>query len=258
MSGPDFVLYLGGIGFQEFEIPEEIHAGGDQAVMVRKYPGGVRTVDTMGPDDDPITWSGTFFDQNAMARCQQIDVMRRQGQPVTVSWAAYQYQVIVQSFKWTFKHFWQIDYTISLLVIQDQTQPIPSTGQDTDSLVNSDLDDCNSDASIIGDSSLSSMMSGITATIQSVVSVTNGTVKFRTGLLTQVGNALARSTLLQGQNDAAMTAAGNSANFRSGISPGQMIAALTGAGQTSTVLAANVDCTNKLSRMSLTISNIGS
>jgi hypothetical protein len=119
----DFTLYLDSVAFQEFEIPDSIKAGGSQALFKHKYPGGARTIDTMGPDDDDITWSGVFMDAIAPARCVQLDVMRRQGNQVVVTWAGYQYLVVVAHFEWDFRRLWNIPYTITLAVVQDQTQP---------------------------------------------------------------------------------------------------------------------------------------
>jgi hypothetical protein len=119
----DFVLTLNGIGFEDFEVPESIKAGGKQALATRKYAGGVRTIDTMGPDDAPLRWSGWFEGPDAVQRCQQLDIMRRQGAPVICQWAAYSYQVIVSNFEWDFRRFYHIGYSIELEVIQDQSYP---------------------------------------------------------------------------------------------------------------------------------------
>jgi hypothetical protein len=123
----DFILILGGVWFQDFEIPPDVMAGGAQALFTHKYPGGARTVDTMGPDDDPIVWRGYFEGTAALPRCQQIDIMRRQGQPVLLTWSAYQYLVVVRSFKWRFMRYYHYAYEIALEVVQDLTNPVQLT-----------------------------------------------------------------------------------------------------------------------------------
>lgn len=145
----DFTLYLDSVAFQEFEIPDSIKAGGAQALFKHKYPGGVRTIDTMGPDDDDITWSGVFMDGAAQDRCRQLDTMRRQGQPVVVTWASYQYLVVIADFKFDFRRFWEIPYSITLAVIQDETYPFQSASQDIDSQTVSDASSAVDDAGVI-------------------------------------------------------------------------------------------------------------
>ena len=54
---PD-TLTLGGISFDGFSTPHAMGAGGKQAMVVHKLPGGRRVIDTLGPDEDNITWSG--------------------------------------------------------------------------------------------------------------------------------------------------------------------------------------------------------
>ena len=145
----DFVLTLGGVGFQDFEVPESIAAGGGQALATRKYPGGVRTVQTMGPDDAPLTWTGWFEADTALARCQQIDIMRRQGQAVVAAWSIYSYLVVIKAFSWKFRRYYHIEYAITLEVVQDLTQPPVQSSADADTQINSDASDASSDATTL-------------------------------------------------------------------------------------------------------------
>lgn len=142
----DFVLTLGGVAFQDFEVPDSIRAGGGQMLFTHKYPGGPRTVDTMGPDDDTIPWSGWFEGPNAQARCQQLDVMRRQGLQVILDWSAYSYLVVIKQFKWDFRRYYHIGYSILLEVVQDQNNPQPAGQDDIDQQITSDASDGNADA----------------------------------------------------------------------------------------------------------------
>ncbi len=278
----DFTLYLDSVAFQEFEIPDSIKAGGAQALFKHKYPGGARTIDTMGPDDDDITWSGTFLDGTAQDRCAQLDVMRRQGNQVVVTWAGYQYLVVIAEFKWDFRRFWQIPYTITLAVVQDQTQPGQDDTPDVDSQTGSDVLTATSDAGSVGDSiatltpsftgavtsavqntlssasaALSAAVGAVTSSVGSVASITTGTVDFQAGLGSQVQVALTASQGLQATLDTTLTAAGNPALFASGTSPQNMIASLQNLSGLSSAMAASVDCSNTLGRMSINIGLLG-
>jgi hypothetical protein len=147
----DFVLSLGGVEFQSFEIPEDIKAGGAQALFIHKYPGGARTIDTTGPDDDDIPWSGWFEGPTALDRCQQLDTMRRQGQAVTLAWSGYQFSVVIREFKWKFQRYYHIAYSIALAVVQDLNNPVPQASQDVDSQITSDANDATNDAATLNE-----------------------------------------------------------------------------------------------------------
>ena len=150
-TGPNFTLYLDSVGFKHFEVPDNIRAGGAQSLFKHKYPGGTRTIDTMGPDDADITWSGLFLDGTAQDRCKQLDIIRRQGNPVVLTWAGYQYLVVVANFEWNFKRIWQIEYSIALAVVQDNTQPAQASSTNVDSQITSDASQASTDAASIGD-----------------------------------------------------------------------------------------------------------
>jgi hypothetical protein len=137
---PSVILVLGDVPFMDFEVPEKISAGGQQATHVHKYPGGVRTIDTLGPDDSDITWSGWFEDGTAEQRCQQIDAMRRAGIGVTVTWSSYAYYVVVKAFEFRYNRFFHIAYDIRLQVIQDLMQAPPAEDEDADQSVSDDMD----------------------------------------------------------------------------------------------------------------------
>jgi hypothetical protein len=141
----DFVLMLGSVAFQYFEIPEEIAGGGAQAMAVRKYAGGVRTIDAMGPDDDALQWSGWFEGPTALLRCQQLDIMRRQGVAVNATWSAYSYLVVIKRFTWKFKRYYHYSYEIQLEVVQDLSFPPNQSSPDVESQMQSDLSSVVSD-----------------------------------------------------------------------------------------------------------------
>jgi hypothetical protein len=145
----DFVLALGGVPFRDMEVPESIKGGGAQALFMHKYPGGARTADTTGPDDDPITWSGWFEDADAQQRCRQIDTIRRQGLPVVAAWAAFSFLVIVRKFTWDFRRFYHIRYSVELEVIQDQVQPLPQADPDLEQQIQGDFNDAVSDGAAL-------------------------------------------------------------------------------------------------------------
>lgn len=118
-TGP---VVLGGVVFQDQEVPASIAWGGAQALKVHKLPGGKRVIDAMGPDDAPISWEGTMFgpDDYIAERSFQLNEMRKSGQPFPLCWGWHLYTVIVREFKGIDEAF-QGKYHITCEVLRDET-----------------------------------------------------------------------------------------------------------------------------------------
>jgi hypothetical protein len=136
---PQLYLTLGGVVFNDQEIPSSLSGGGDQMLGAHKYPGGVRTVDTFGPDDKDLSWGGTFLDTSAETRCHQLDSMRRQGLPLTLTWSNFNYLVLIRSFTWTYQRPWQIPYRMVCFVLQDMNFPPDDISQDATGQAQNDV-----------------------------------------------------------------------------------------------------------------------
>jgi hypothetical protein len=151
------VLSLGGFVFENFEFapPAAMPAGGRQAMVVHKLPGGARVIDTLGPDDADIAWNGFFFSADAYTNVLALDAMRTAGQVVPLTWGGQYRSVIISDFQYLVRRMpnW-VAYSISCTVVQNPMQgnlsPVPSS---VDDLVSSDLASASSAATgpIIGD-----------------------------------------------------------------------------------------------------------
>jgi hypothetical protein len=117
-------LTLGGVVFQGFEIPESINSGGEQMLVVHKQPGGTRTIDAMGSDDEAISWSGRFRGPSAEQRALLLDFMRRAGQTVLLTYSLHIYQVVIRKFTANFQQSFEIPYSITCEVLVDETQAL--------------------------------------------------------------------------------------------------------------------------------------
>ena len=118
-------LTLGGILFQDFEIPEQINFGGRQSLTTHRLPGGARVVDAMGRDDDDIRWSGRFRSASAGRRARSLDFLRAAGKPVTLAWDAFRYTVVVSEFQADFRQAYEIPYAVSCHVVTPSQDPLP-------------------------------------------------------------------------------------------------------------------------------------
>lgn len=137
----DTFLALGGFVFLDpWSVPEKISAGGAHHLVTHKLIGGQRIITALGPDDDSIKWRGRFRGPAAVVSCQLLDVMRRSGKAVQLSYWTSSYLVVVRRFTWEFERFYEIPYEIECEVVQDLTATFWSGVSDTlDSLIDGDL-----------------------------------------------------------------------------------------------------------------------
>jgi hypothetical protein len=138
---PTSQLILAGIAFDSYSTPRRMMAGGNQALVVHKLPGGGRVIDTLGPDEADITWDGQFFGDDAYAVALALDGIRAAGQVVALSFGGQMRQVIISQFiyKLAREPVW-LEYAIVCTVYQNPAlgNLAPSAGS-MDILVSSDL-----------------------------------------------------------------------------------------------------------------------
>jgi len=135
------VLNLGGIVFTNYSTPDTMGAGGKQAMIVHKLPGGMRVIDTLGPDEAQISWRGHFFDNNAYDRALALDAMRAAGAVIPLTFAGQFRLVIIADFAYRIRRLplW-VEYSIDCTVV---TNPmlgnIGAVQSSFDALVGDDL-----------------------------------------------------------------------------------------------------------------------
>lgn len=107
---------LGPITFAGFEVPEMITFGGKQKLVVHTLPGGRRVIDAMGPDEAPISWTGVFSGPTAADRVRTLERYRRLGSVLTLTWASWRFQTIIQRFQAHMVNTNWVSYRIDLCV----------------------------------------------------------------------------------------------------------------------------------------------
>lgn len=116
-------VILGPVTFTGMEVPEKLTIGGTQALKIYKYPGGLRTIESMGRDDSAITWSGMMVGGAAEARILLLDKIRVSGQVVNFSFGTSCYLVVVSSFKGTYLRANYCTYEITVEILSDKAAP---------------------------------------------------------------------------------------------------------------------------------------
>lgn len=180
-------LQLGDVTFADFEIPESISVGGSQMLRLHKLVGGVRVIDSMGRDDAPLAWSGTFMGTNAVARAQALDALRVAGGQLLLTFGQYRYQVVIGDFRANLQRPYLIPYTISCEVVADQSvQTVAQDSPTVDDAIDSDLSDAQDDSDTIGDPTLTGLM----ATLQSAAAAVQTFANAAQSVIASVANPL--------------------------------------------------------------------
>lgn len=121
-------IQIGDLVFSGVGVPQRIPAGGAQMCGVHQLPDGTRVVDAMGPNDSDLAWEGLLFDDpasgvSASDQAAYLEFLRKQGNPVTLSWDVYGYTILIARFEWDFERYFQIPYQIHCTVVADLTAP---------------------------------------------------------------------------------------------------------------------------------------
>ncbi len=113
------VVTLGGVSFQDFEVPEKISFGGTQRLAVQELIGGGRVVDALGYDDGEISFSGIFAGSDAAQRAQTLDTARAAGAVLALFWDQYFYNVVIAEFAADYEKPWWIPFALRCIVASD-------------------------------------------------------------------------------------------------------------------------------------------
>lgn len=116
-------VVLNDFEFTGYEVPEMMPFGGGQQITTHKLPGGQRVLDAMGQDPRGVDWQGVFLSVDAVNRAQQVDAIRKAGQPVPLSWGDFYYLVLVSSFEADYRQQGHVPYRICCVVLQDLSEP---------------------------------------------------------------------------------------------------------------------------------------
>ena len=91
-----------------------------QHMAVHRLPGGARVVDTLGPDEADIRFTGVMYNDNAYGVSDTLDALRLAGTQVPLMFAGRFYLVIVAKTKVDIRRFPQlVSYDVACLVTQN-------------------------------------------------------------------------------------------------------------------------------------------
>lgn len=196
---PDTIVKLGDFEFSGYEVPESIPFGGSQNLVLHQLVGGRRVIDDMGPSYANIQWSGLLYGQNALSRARYLETLRTQGGTLKLTWSELSYNVVIAEVKCNFERFYQIPYTITLMVQDNLTLPQNVVVGGIDSYVADDMATANTLGTQIGDSTLSTLLSTLDTAIKAVSSFATAAQSTINSVLQPLHEVQARVTILTSQ-----------------------------------------------------------
>lgn len=113
-------LTLGTTTFQYLELPEKIGPLGTHvALESHDFPGGTRTVQTLGSFPEPFSWKGILTGATAFSRSLELQRLAAVAQSTTFFYGTFAYLGYVSHYHAEPKHQWHIPYEIEFFPQQD-------------------------------------------------------------------------------------------------------------------------------------------
>lgn len=134
-------LILGDFEFLGFEVPIRLAFPGKQKTVIHQMIGGKRTIDVLGTEYDPLTWTGIITGAQSNDRVMALERMRDAGDQVIMTLDGYSFTVVITSFTPSYDFIYRRPYTIEVAVVSRNDSPLrvdALTGA-LDALVNSDV-----------------------------------------------------------------------------------------------------------------------
>ena len=227
---PDLTLTLGGIAFQDFEVPEAIRGlGGKQMLVVHKLIGGDRTIDAMGRDDTDITWSGRFRGSDAVSRAWAVDALRIAGSAVDLTFGAFALTVVIAEFVCDVERAgFEIPYSLTLVVQTDHSLDSAAQDPDVDQMLGSDNSWAQTLGGAIGDPTLTGLLTSVSSAVGAVPSFAAATSPQLASVLAPISAAQARVSTLIGTAETTLNSATSLGGVTAGLPAQKLIANLQG------------------------------
>lgn len=250
-------LSLGSFTFLDFEIPETIPFGLEQRLAVKKLVGGARVVDAMGADPVDITWSGRFLGQNALARANSLKAMAQSGKQWTLTWNKLKYVVVVGSYHPDFHRSFDIPYTITCVVVADNSTAVPLDSPNATAAINSDLSTATNLCSTVGNAGITAGVSTLTTTMNGIPDLAKVGPTTVSGIYTPLTAVQTQVSALISSNEAKL-AVSSVAGLVPGASVPSLVAQITSYAGINTQQTALIQLQGVLGRIGVNLGQVNS
>jgi uncharacterized protein YciI len=225
------ILTLGGVPFQDFEVPEQIRFGGGQRLAVHDLIGGGRVVDALGDDAGEVSFAGIFSGSDAAARAQALDAARATGAAVPLVWDGFFYTVVIAEFAAEYAKPWWIPFALRCAVVLDSAAVLATVVAPVASLISSDI------SAAGGLVSLATLPAGVL------------------GDTSAAGLAAAQAQIATGISNTGGALSGNARALNTASDPTSGVAALNAASANSAQLAGLTRLSGYVSRAAVNLEN---
>lgn len=111
------LLTLGPFSFNGLESPDKILLSRRQRIVIHHLGSGLSEVDFLGNDFESVTFQGIFSGTDTAVRIGSIDYLRRQGNPLFLTWGTTALLVIIRDFDLSYVSNRWVPYRLSCLVV---------------------------------------------------------------------------------------------------------------------------------------------
>jgi hypothetical protein len=190
----DFTLTLGGIAFQDFEVPDRITGfGGEHVLTIHQLIGGRRIIDAMGASRAPLEWTGRFRGKDALTRARAIEQLWLAGATVSLALGDISDTVVIREFRYDFERFYEVPYNLRLEVL---TADVSATTPGVDEMIGADNTTAQGLGDEIGDTSLTGFLTSLDGAISSVSNFASATQAEISAVLAPIAQVQSRVTTL--------------------------------------------------------------
>jgi hypothetical protein len=172
-------VVLGDFEFLDFEVPERIAIPGRQKTVLHQMIGGKRTVDVLGIEYDPLSWSGIITGSESGDRVSALERMRDAGEQLTLTLDNYSFTVVITSFTPVYEFIYRRPFTIEVAIVSNNASPLKVdalTGA-LQGLINSDIGKSLGLADIIDVDSVTSAVTTIQSAVKEVTDFAHATIE---------------------------------------------------------------------------------
>ena len=250
----DTLVKLGAFVFKSFEVPEVIPFGGEQALSVKKLPGGARSIDAMGWFPKALKWTGRFQGADALDRALFLQGLFQAGQSLTLTWGALRYQVVPHAFDPDYERFYQIPYSLELEVEQDLTAPVTTLPVVTiDDQVGDDMAAAMDASAAVDDPTLTANLGVVQAAIGAAQSFKGATTAQIESVLVPIATTQAYVASLVASSTVTANSGSTFCGVAAGGAPAALAASLTGYQGAMVTLASLQDVSDYLERIAVNL-----
>lgn len=172
-------VVLGDFEFLDFEVPERIAIPGRQKTVLHQMIGGKRTVDVLGIEYDPLSWSGIITGSQSGDRVSTLERMRDAGEQLTLTLDNYSFTVVITSFTPVYEFIYRRPFTIEVAIVSNNASPLKVdalTGA-LQGLIDSDIGKSLGLADIIDVDSVTSAVTTLQSAVKEVTDFAHATVE---------------------------------------------------------------------------------